>query len=191
MKRGQWRFKYLEIGVAGGATLKAMFEILKRGSLSFSVIGIDLPNGWSLNLDEIETRFGADTTIIEHPTIIETHRKPRVQVYLRPAAALLDATPPLDLDFVLIDGCHEEPCVIKDFRAVSRHCHPGSIVCFHDAAESEQGVDIQPHQGLPIGVYKALKELGLFESNPHWKFLEWLHGDKERGGNSCACFQKL
>jgi len=42
--------------------------------------------------------------------------------------------PDMEIDVAFIDGCHDADFVFNDTIKVLRHCHPGSIVMWHDFA---------------------------------------------------------
>lgn len=189
------QFCYLEIGVASGQTLLAMSTILKdaaNGDLSWGAVGIDIPEGWSLDRAAIIERFKPETVAIWENDPERGYGMPDgdgVTIYLHPAAHLLNTRWSVPIDFALIDGCHNKECCKADFLAVEKHCRPGSIVAFHDAAEGEQCGPEDGHSNV-IHVYPAMCELGLLNSNNGaWELVEWLRGDKVRRGNSCAVFR--
>lgn len=201
MKHEPVYLTYLEIGVAGGETLRSVTEIVREaadGKKGWITIGVDLPPGeaWALNLEGVK---GAMPDLVVH-----TEGLPRYLEFGRPHLVLRDAhtllaeggwldglEDELCLDVVLIDGCHGKACVIRDFLGVAPRTLPGSLVIFHDAGEADQGGDYQPHCREGINVRAALRELGLLEgTRPGWEFVEEIPGDKSRGGNSCVVVRK-
>lgn len=191
------QFVYVEIGVATGATLASLTAIAKRvAKQPWRMVGIDIVNGWSLNQSCVAQAMANMGVPYRAEVPANTASVPLVNgvsLYLKPSAAFLSenwAAFNLPINMALVDGCHGSKCVMADFNAVAPHCVPGSIVVFHDAAEAEQIGPNQPHCAEPIRVYTGIKNLGLFDHHPEWDFVEWLHGDKSRNGNSCAIFRK-
>jgi len=158
--KGKTRFNYMEIGIAYGGTLRGACEIMDgTPGLNWHAWGVDLPDGWSLDkpiLKEYTDRFGDRVTIILRPSV----------------DVLLDWHGP-ELDFLMVDGCHERQCCVDDFEAAIPNIAPGGILAFHDSGHREQGGSTQPHKGEPIGVRAALKQIGFIDGKVDgWEVLE-------------------
>jgi hypothetical protein len=153
---GRSVFNYLEIGIGYAGTLGGVCDLLaEQKGLDWHAYGIDLPNGWSYEaglVNQLAARYSG-----------------RLNIILKPSTeALVDWKIPLHV--VLVDGCHEKECCKKDFELVAPHVVQGGIVAFHDSGQNEQGGSIQPHNGQPIGVRDALKELLLLSNKREgWK----------------------
>lgn len=103
---------YLEIGVAEGKTL----AMAKPPTVA---IGID------------------PSARIAHPITAQTHMFAALSDDFFQAghlARLLDA--PVDLGF--IDGAHHFDQVLRDFINLEKHCHPGSVILFHDTVPLDE-----------------------------------------------------
>jgi predicted O-methyltransferase YrrM len=188
-------FNYVEIGVAYGGTLLAMTEILKENAklLNWRAVGFDIPNGWALSMDEIESRFKDFKFRVVQPEgdpVLMADRG--VTLILHPAAQFLNTCWPITraIDFGIVDGCHGKACVMADFKALAQHARPGSVIVFHDAGTEDQGTSLQPHCNEKIRVAEAIQDLGLLQEHPEWKQLEPVVGDKARNGATCAVFQR-
>jgi predicted O-methyltransferase YrrM len=163
LERGENPFTYLELGIGAGETLAPVarkIQDFRRDSWpAWRVIGVDIPNGWSLNLPAVEQNLG------ELRSKAEIHLKPSQQF-------LIEDTIQNGLDFVFIDGCHGRWCAQADFILLHRHLNPGCVVVFHDASPQCQGMHLQPHCNTGIAVREALQTLGLLENKlPGWNFL--------------------
>ena len=193
-------FIALEIGTAGGATLRAMTEIVResRNDGQWKVVGTDLPQGWSLDWHEFSRNFGGNVNLqdfskaAENSAIDAPLNTP--SLYLVDARKFVKEHWKQPIHFCLVDGCHGSPCVKADFEAVEPLVPIGGIVVFHDCGEAETGSDWQGHCGEFINARKAIKELGLFDNaRPGWKFVKEIAGSRSIGGdgNSCGVFERV
>jgi hypothetical protein len=183
----------LEIGTAGGTTLRAMWGILEECKpQQFRLIGSDLPNGWSLDKPSLDRLFGDELVLTgENFTSALAYKLGSVTLTLQDAKKFLATfeSEKLPIHFCFIDGCHGAPCVKADFLAVEPHVPSGGVVVFHDIGEIEQGTDWQGHCGQYINVRQGVKELGLLDgSRPGWKVVKEIQGDRLRGGEGNNCF---
>lgn len=189
-------FRYLEIGVGGGGTFAAITSIIKENHGEWLTVGVDLPNGWSLDKEQIPMRVGS--LFFPAPHALEPWA---ANIVLMPSAEFLkirrENVPNGNFHVVLIDGCHGKACVMADFLGVEPLVEKGGFVIFHDAGIDEQGVDMQPHCGEPINVRNAIAELGLLWQpdgigyRDGWEWHTEIPGDKSRGGHSCVVVQKV
>lgn len=193
-------FKYLEIGAAGTVSMKAIYEIISENIKhnNWEVHGLDLPNGWSLDWNEIGK--------FNHPLCVYVNEIQNLARFdhLAKASLWLQSNPRKwifelkdeSIDICFIDGCHGAPCVIKDFEAVKSKIKKNGIVFFHDAGEPEQGTDWQGHCNEHINVRKAVNDLGLLDSSESklhgWEFIFEAQGSRKIGGdgNSCVFVKK-
>ena len=193
-------FKYLEIGAAGTVSMKAIYEIISENIKhnNWEVHGLDLPNGWSLDWNEIGK--------FNHPLCVYVNEIQNLARFdhLAKASLWLQSNPRKwifelkdeSIDICFIDGCHGAPCVIKDFEDVKSKIKKNGIVFFHDAGEPEQGTDWQGHCNEHINVRKAVNDLGLLDSSESklhgWEFIFEAQGSRKIGGdgNSCVFVKK-
>lgn len=186
---------YMEIGVASGQTLTSAADILRDTGRGWIAVGIDLPEGYSLERAGILSRANAlniPCSIIEinDCTEIVSAKSNEITVYLKPSQQFLQSNWRAPLDFVLIDGCHCKKCVTDDFILVEPLIHKDGIVAFHDFGEDSVG-EPQPHgdTGDTLG---ACGDLGLLNSSRRgWKHLETIVGDKNQNGRDLGIFQRL
>lgn len=168
-------FTYCEVGIASGQTLSAMTDVLENlYPEDWRAFGVDIKNGWSLDLLALWEKL--------------KEREECIEINLEGSEAFfrehVDA-----LDFVLLDGCHECECVKIDFEGAAKRIPTGGIVAFHDSDEIAQGVHPQPHKGEPIGVRRALFDLGLLPGGTKdWKLLADIEANP--GSHGVAIFQK-
>jgi len=180
--------QYVEIGLAEAATFSAMSRSLRslaesRGKIWRS-IGLDLPDGWSLNLENAKRNLG-DLLCPQDLELGLNH----ANILLMPSQRYLTLFPSL-IDYLFIDGCHGRKCAHADFIAAEQRIPVGGIVVFHDAAEQDQGLDMQPHCNETIGVRAAIHDLGLFHGlRPNWKLLADVVAPYPNRG--VAIFQKV
>jgi predicted O-methyltransferase YrrM len=186
---------YMEIGVASGQTLVSVAEILRESGRGWTAVGIDLPEGYSLERSHILARAnarGIPCSIVEfnHCTQMVLPKYEGITVYLKPSQQFLQSNWEYPLDFVLIDGCHCKNCVMDDFKLVEPHVTHGGIVAFHDFGQDSVG-EPQPHgdTGDTLG---ACLELGLTDgARSGWRQLDTIVGDKNNNGRDLGVFQRL
>jgi SAM-dependent methyltransferase len=172
-KDGVWT--YLEIGVAYGGTLNGVSTLAKDNTSPWRCIGVDLPNGWSLDLKHIESQYKTFTIRTDIPRLLPVSG---TTVFLIGSENMVPRFDDKSADAVFIDGCHEYECCISDFVSVERIVKPGGVVIFHDAGRLQQGGDPQPHKGKPIEVYNALVDMGLIgNTRPGWSKVELHDGN--------------
>lgn len=186
-------YTLIEVGSAGCVSLRAMSDIISENWVGrWKSVGFDLPDGWSIDWNQIKEAFGG------HPYIIrDGDNKPfqggmNLMLLADPRTYLRDAFPD-QIDFAFIDGCHGK-CAVHDFQAIEAKVRPGGLVMFHDVGALEQGIDWQPHCGEYINVRKHLTDLGLFDDKyPGWQFVGEIPGSKVWGGDghSCGVFRKV
>lgn len=166
---------YLEIGVAAAQTLNGISVCAAEYDSPWRCIGVDLPNGWSLDRWHIGKYY--PHFVIRKDVPVELPES-GTTIFLTGGEAFLKAFKSPVFDAVFIDGCHERECAAHDFNMIEPLVKPGGVVIFHDAGQNQQGGDPQPHRGKPIEVYNALGDLGLLsESRPGWSKLDWCQGE--------------
>ncbi len=163
-------FYYVEIGCAEGRTFSAVLKQLRRlNHRDFFGFAVDQPNGWSFS------QRGFDQNLSEFRRGVD------YDLFQKGGADFLNGCQDRSLDAVLIDACHEYKCCGLDFMLTEAKVKPGGLVVFHDTAEYAQGIDIQPHMNLPIGVRDALKDLSLLPcTRPGWQPFFEVPGNKDR-----------
>lgn len=191
-------FSYLEIGAAGCVTFKSIYEIVKENfkNDNFSLIALDLVDGWSLDWRDIQNFKN------NFPLNIFKNKQPQEGNSEEAKASLVLESDPRkfisemddeSLDICFIDGCHGRPCVMKDFETVEPKIKSGGIVFFHDVGEPEQGTDWQGHCNEYINARQAIIDLGLLEeTREKWKVHKDIRGSRYWGGdgNSIIAFIK-
>ncbi len=185
-------FLYVEIGVAEGKTLASACQIIHdacqdfgRDAMSWRAIGIDIPDGWSLNQSAIRENNPFFSRLIRPGQQADLGS---ASLILEPAQQALAFRPwPWKIHFAFIDGCHGKPCAMGDFLALDHLMAPGGTIAFHDASVKCQGHHLQPHCRTGIDVRTALQELLLLppDKRPGWSFLEEPTAD-----HACAFFRK-
>jgi hypothetical protein len=186
---------YMEIGVASGQTLVSVAEILQESGRGWMAVGIDLPEGYSLERSHILARANERNipcSIVEfnHCTEVVEPEREAITVYLKPSQQFLQSNWEIPVDFVLVDGCHCRNCVMDDFKLIEPRVARGGIVAFHDFGQDSVG-EPQPHgdTGDTLG---ACLELGLTDgARSGWKHLETIVGDKNNNGRDLGVFQRL
>jgi hypothetical protein len=174
-------FHYIEIGVAEARTLSAVARLLNSRTPNWRATGIDIEGGWSLNKEEVEKNLAdlpPDKVLMDYHGSHEFLRQENFP----------------DIDFILIDGCHGEPCTRIDFELAESRVKRGGYVCFHDSAPKDQGLEheIQPHCAQPIGVRAAIEKLGLLtDDREGWKLIEDVHSIDPMVDRGCLIVQKL
>lgn len=122
--------RFVELGVAEGKT-------------SIDLIGaID---EWYETSDCVPfyTYIGVDA-IVGFPSAATHPKYHHVQSPSHQAAEKL----PMDLHWVLVDGCHCAHCVSRDIEVYGSRIVPGGEMCFHDASPRTQGLDPQDYGGM-------------------------------------------
>jgi len=184
------KFLYVEIGVAEGQTLGHVSHLIAnsypvRCGRHWRTVGIDIPNGWSLNQQAV-----SDNNPHYYNQVMGIENAPDnwSSLILQPAQEALARRPFPAIHFAFIDGCHGKPCAMGDFLALEPLMAPGGIVAFHDASEKCQGHHMQPHCGTGIDVRAALRDLSLLPpcARPGWAFISETAAD-----HACAFFKKL
>lgn len=171
-------FYYAELGCAEGRTFSAVLRQMRRLGQDTYGFAVDQPAGWSF------TQSGFDQNLADFKRGID------YQLYLNGAHAFLEQCIDNSLSAVLIDACHEKECAFEDFRRTESKIRAGGIAVFHDTAPFAQGIDIQPHRNLPIGVRDAIAELGLFDKHPKWELLLDVQGSEKRNERGIVAVRK-
>jgi predicted O-methyltransferase YrrM len=172
-------FKYLEIGVAEGTTMRAVADHFGPRA---NLFGVEIEGSPYFNLYPFLEKFQNDNVVV-HRSQIRPEYYPNVRVNIsltRGDRRILFRRD--SFDFVLIDGCHGSPCVQKDFLSIERTVLAGGIVAFHDAGVEDQGIHFQTHCNQPISVRHALSALWLLDDQrPGWRIVGEVAGDKSPG----------
>jgi hypothetical protein len=179
---------YLEIGVEHGRTLSAMVSILMESEQGWSAHGVDIPNGPTLIVQDIEQRIkelGTDMVVVANPTFRTEFFMQKIALYLKDSPTFLKENAVGPVHFCLIDGDHTKQGVMADFLGVEKLVPVGGIVAFHDFSQRSVG-ESQP---LAIGggiadIWGACGELGLLDilnPRPGWRYAAMMMGWKNEG----------
>lgn len=170
-------FVYVELGLAEARTLSAVGNFLKQRTEKFQLIGVDIEEGWSLNIDEVRKNI--------EPI------KDRVTISLAGSQDTLSIMTDHSVSFLLIDACHAKDCCVRDFVDAIPKIAPGGFVAFHDTADFAQNIQPQPHCNQLCNVREALKEVGLLDGlRPGWHLWEEIHGEPTGDNNGMIIFKK-
>lgn len=188
-------FRYLELGIAEGTTLRSVAELLRHElqRAEYQTVGIDLLDGPFFNAmqflrstSSFDIQIELEGSCRQEPYVADKWGKD-IRILLLKGDSKRAMVSPKCINFALIDGCHGAPCVEKDFLSIEHGIALGGIVAFHDAGVEDQGIHFQPHCHQPISVIDALLILGLNYSpegncmRPGWKHVGQVDGDKSRG----------
>ena len=144
-------FIAFEIGTATGLTTRAIEEYVRPLMAEFilfpwRIISCDLPDGWSLNVDQLKKNL-PDESLIDASGCFELSPENRVTVYLSPSEKVLASPVVPHINFAFIDGCHCYQCVFKDFINVAKKLVQNGIIVFHDTGKSIQTPDNHSKHG--------------------------------------------
>jgi len=181
---------YLEIGVGEGTTLAAIADRLRKLAVQWRAIGVDLPDGYSLDLFRVNKTMRTKMLPFAETRTSVLLPWNRVTLHLADSQKFLLTWDEL-VNLVLIDGCHGKPCAKNDFLNIEPWVVPGGYVMFHDFGQDQQWQS-QPHCPEGIDVRGACAELGLLDNNREgWRFIGTLIGDKPAGSGDMGVFEKL
>jgi hypothetical protein len=170
---------YLEIGIARGETLTGIASMISSIRASWRAVGVDLPDGYSLNLSDVAGNAYANKLNF---VVCNNGSEPPdnyVTVYLKPSHEFMQ-TWNRPIHIALIDGCHCKQCTMDDFTNIAKHVPVGGIVMFHDFTLEYVGAE-QPH-GTRCAVVPACAELGLLDKHyPGWEWCDTLKGERDMG----------
>lgn len=190
-------FTLIEVGFAGGATAKAIKEVLSDNyKKPWYIVSVDLKEAYIREQPTIFRNFKEeDLNVIFSVNAKSLYKNQSKNVlYLKDSAKFLSENLYQgSVNFCFIDACHCVDHAKNDFLAVEDKICKGGLVAFHDVGEIEQGTDHQ-HDGKYIGVRQAIQELGLWDnSREGWELVEEIVGDRVNGGegNNIGVFRKL
>lgn len=163
-------FSYLEIGICYCQTLQSAYLSLRENRSRFRITGVDpVP----IPQQDFKDDLSSDS---------------RIRIFTNTAQVFFNQNKEV-FHFVIIDGCHSEACTMSDFISVEKFSVPGTVVLFHDFQIGCQGQDMQPHCNQPIGVRRAVENLGLFSGSRNgWKQLDTIVGTN---GSEVAVFERV
>lgn len=195
MIRGRFQpCTYLEIGVARGETLASVAQVLRaKGASGWRAIGVDLPNGYSLEKPQVEqncTNKMLNLAFIKPQgwtPIDPTWEK--VSVILADSRDFFEGIWCHPIHFALVDACHCNECVKRDFLNVEKYVPVGGLVMLHDY-EKRLETAPQPHGGH-CDVFRAAEELGLAQGTRNgWGPPEVLEADHKRPGANMLVIER-
>lgn len=186
-------FKYLEIGAAGSVTMKAIYEIISENikHQNWSIWGLDLPNGYSLDWNQIN-KFGYPLKVIKNNIhVFNTPEKANATLWLQDnPRELINSLDNESIDICFIDADHSYKAVQADFLVVEPKIKKNGIITAHDTDVLSQGTDFQELSQDFIGARRAFSDLGLYDNKKtDWQFLFETQGFN--GGNGCSFFRKI
>lgn len=167
---------YIEIGIGEGKTLRQVCKLFTELNIDFRVLGVDIVDGWTLNLDEF----------------IENIKKyqDKVMYDLAGSPTALENIEGETVFIVLIDGDHTLEAVIEDFKQADRILQRGGLIMFHDSDEECQGADAFERQPKGIQVREAIENLGLIEGNENYELIIDHPGNPELGNRGIFIVRK-
>lgn len=145
-------FIALEIGTATGLTTRGMQSYISGWHADtgivplWKIISCDLPDGWSLNVDQLKKNL-PNKSLIDASGQCEPSPDNHVAVYLSPSEKVLASPVVPHINFAFIDGCHCYQCVFKDFINVAKKLVQNGIIVFHDTGKSIQSPDNHSKHG--------------------------------------------
>ena len=148
----------VEIGVAEGASALALREVMASDGALYLIDPFHLSRFRWINAQ----RRAAKTAVARCPTAkvhwIEQFSFDAVKSWNRP------------IDFLFIDGDHEEKSVIRDWNEWSPFVRPGGRVAFHDARIFENGWPTKND-----GPVQAVQSLFRDQTLPGWRIIDEVH----------------
>lgn len=174
----------VEIGTAGGITLRNLFNWVKEVNSKIKVHahGVDLPNGWSLNFEELKANVdGVIST--ENTELVRTfleympNHDYRILWLAHAPHTLLRMISGIAI--LHIDGDHSYEGVMADFHVMKNNMRTGGLMMFHDYDEGSQG--IPQANGAKIEVRRAVQEIQRLYPE-YFKFFEELHPNGRGAG---------
>ena len=140
------RFIYAEIGAGTCLTMRAIYDIVKENIKhnDWSIWGLDIENGYSLDWDKINTAFSQE----ELQLYVNRQRKNvsygHAQLYIeKEPRKWIENIDNNSLNIALIDADHSYREVTKDFLAIENKVIRGGLIGFHDTCVLSQGTDYQ------------------------------------------------
>jgi hypothetical protein len=169
---------FLEIGVAGGATMAGLFEKCDALGVKLRYEGVDCSESARPEALPAGAVFHCGDSLTIYPKVGWT-----------------EFNCVIGFNILLIDGNHSLKHVTADFENYSPKVFRGGFVIFHDTKDDPNwqgqhwqgiGEDIPENR---IAVRWALKNLGLLDgSRPGWKLVQEIGGPMDCG---MCLFQKL
>jgi len=185
---------YLEIGIGHGETLVGLSTVFRDSSEHWRCVGIDLPNGYSLNKNACRDnayRAGIRSELQEGVTGKLMPKWNQITIVLQDAQQVLAEHWQEEISLALIDGCHGKKCATLEFLLLEPFVPKGGIVMFHDFGHDQIGQE-QPHCKEGIDVRGACEDLGLLDNKrPGWKYQMEIIGNKQQGSANMGVFQKV
>ncbi len=185
---------YVEIGVAHGTTLTNISSALKDSGKKWRAIGIDLPDGYSLDKNAVTRNAHRQHLPMTIQGVLDGKANPSwswINVYLKSSHTFIPENWTDPIQFALIDGCHCAKCCGTDFLLLEPFFVQGAILMMHDIDELSQLQQEPRGHGLRE-VRNVAHNLGLYDSTrPGWKFLDELVSQQGVGAGNMGIFQKV
>jgi hypothetical protein len=148
----------VEIGVAEGASALALREVMGSDGTLYLIDPFHLSRFRWINAQRRAAKMAVSSSKLGKVIWIERFSFDAVKSWNRP------------IDFLFIDGDHEEKNVIRDWSEWSRFVRPGGRVAFHDARIFENG---WPRKG--DGPVNLVKSLFRDQQLPNWRIIDEVH----------------
>lgn len=148
----------VEIGVAEGASALALREVIASDGSLYLIDPYHLSRVPLINAQRRAAKEAVSRSKLGKVSWIEKFSFDAVKSWNRP------------IDFLFIDGDHEETCVIRDWNEWSRFVRPGGRVAFHDARVFENGWPSEDD-----GPVKVVQSLFRDQRLPNWKIIDEVH----------------
>lgn len=178
-------FIAFEIGTATGLTTRAIEAYIMPMMAEFlhypwKVISCDLPDGWSLNVDQLKKNLPSGS-VIDATENMEHSLDNHVVIYLSPSEKVLASPVVPHINFAFVDGCHCHQCVMKDFLNVKEKLVENGIIVFHDTGRSIQSEGQSKH-GLDMIYARTAVEDILGSFGDYYELLANLESDSNQNG---------
>lgn len=199
-------YHYLEIGIATGATLKAVADHLKERipPYPWRTTGIDLLDGPYFNCRTFIKSAMDHQVTVEHNCRGRKIGQNDIRIALLTSAESKQYFDSNSISFCLIDGCHSASAVERDFLLIEQAICRNGIVAFHDASLEDQGGPHEIEVGQALGKLHLKNSINMFKgetlsmvcTRPGWSWIGSANGDKspgniEQNGNGIAFFQRI
>ena len=184
-------FIAFEIGTATGLTTRALQNHLEhsfaeRGAHRpyndsiWKVISCDLPDGWSLNIDQLKRNLPGGS-FIDATGSLELFPPNHATVCLSASERVLASPAVPHINFAFIDGCHCYQCVLKDFVNVNEKLVENGMIVFHDTGRSIQSAGLSKHGLNMIYTRHAVEDI-MRNWESSYQLLANLESDSNQNG---------
>lgn len=148
----------VEIGVAEGASGLALREVIASDGTLYLIDPFHLSRFRWINAQRRAAKAAVSRCATANVDWLEKFSFDAVKNWNRP------------IDFLFIDGDHEEESVMRDWKEWHRFVKPGGRVAFHDARIFENGWPKKTD-----GPVKAVQSLFRDQQLPDWRIVDEVH----------------